>query len=554
MQINPQKILKNCFTFIRSHIFTILCVALFFIISSRFEYFLYQKKQFLFSSISLVFVMHLFSRMRFNIIFTVIFSLIVATNFYFAFALNTYLNSGIFSSIMETNMGEAQSMSKDIFKQGIPMLLLCFTLIFLSMKELKTSIVPLKYSLICLLISVIIIIPYNMQSTLHKRLGGMQSELTEYPLVVAELTTQRVAPILYGNVVTIINYIDERLKYRNFFNTANKILADGISYNTEAQISNLPQKIYLIIGESATRNRLSLYGYHHPTSPYVDSLAINDINFKVYEGYTSGTITRDAFRMILTASSPHDMSAFFSTQSLVDMANNANRESVWISPLAGAFRQSSGTYIQLLASSAQNFIYSSQRDDLYLPKLLLKAKKEDLPQFILIGLNGSHAAYKGGTDEIDEKSLPNDESLSTTDNDYNRSIHHTDRLLKEMHEIMLQDSSSVMLYASDHGEIIGKGHGMTEGRAQIEIPLMTFNNSAVDLDAIISKYTYITDNDQGKALNSLSLFYVIAELMGYTVSEEAIQHVLTESKYVYFADRTVGLASEMKDGQNVNAQ
>ena len=83
---------------------------------------------------------------------------------------------------------------------------------------------------------------------------------------------------------------------------------------------------------------------------------------------------------------------------------------------------------------------------------------------------------------------------------------------------------------------------------------MAFNNSTADLQAIISKYTYTTDGENGEALNSLSLFYIIAELMGYTVSEETIQQALTESKYVYFADRTVGLASEMIDGQNANAK
>lgn len=553
MQIKPKQIVKNCFTFIRSHFFTILCLILFFVISCRFEYFLYQKKQFLFSSISLLFVMHLFSRMRFNIIFTVIFSLIVATNFYFAFVLNTYMNSGIFGSIMDTNSAEATSMSKDILKQGIPMFLLCFSLIYMSMRELKKSIIPLKYSAIALLISVVLIVPFNAKVYLRQKFGGMGTEVSEHPLVVAELTTQRTAPILYGNIMTVTNYIDERIKYRNFFNTTNKSLADGIIYNSDIEKTKLPQKIYLIIGESATRDRLSLYGYHHPTSPYADSLALHDPNFKAYQGYTSGTITRDAFRMILTASSPHDMDAFFSTQSLVDMANDSDRESVWISPLEGVFRQHSGTYIQLLASSAQNFIYSPKRDDLHFIDFLLEAKKENHPQFILIGLNGSHGAYRDGTDNIDQTALPDDKKLSPMDNDYNRSIHHTDRFIKEMHEVMLQDSSSVMLYASDHGEIIGKGHGMTEGTAQIRIPLMAFNNSTVDLQAIISKYTYTT-SEKSEALNSLSLFYIIAELMGYTVSEEAIQQALTESKYVYFADRTVGLASEMIDGQNANAK
>lgn len=547
-----KKYLTPCFKFIKNHIFTISCIILFYVISSRFEYFLSQKKIFLISSISLIFIMHIFSKWKLNIIFTILFSLIVTINFYCAFELNTYFNAGLFGSIMDTSPAEASSMSKDILKIAIPMFLLSFFLIFMSMRELRKSQIPLKISVIASLVCCIVIIPYNAKHFLDTKYGGMTTEISEHPLVVYEIVTQRTAPIFYGNLITVANYIDERIKYRNFYNLENKELAEGISYQENKDSTRiLPQKIYLIIGESATRERLSLYGYHQQTTPYVDSLSVADSSqFKAYIGYSSATITRDAFRQILTTSTPHNMNKFLSTKSLIDMANDRNYETVWISPFEGVFRQHSGTYIQLLATSAQVFKYSPDRDDLNFLEFVHDTKNESKSQFILVGLNGSHGSYADGCDEIDEKALPYDDSLDEMNNSYNRTIHHTDRFLKAMHEIILQDSSSVMIYLSDHGEIIGKGHGMREGRAQIEIPIMFFNNSDIDLDNIISKYTYTTDSE--KALNSLAIFNIIAELMGYHVSPEEIEQVLKESQYVYFADKTVGLASEMKDGKNTN--
>ena len=552
MLIKLKQTIKDCFIFLYKHIFTILCIVLFFVISSKFEYFYFQKKEFLFSSLSLVFVMHLFSRLRYNIIFTILFSLIVTINFYSAFILNTYFNSGLFGSIMDTNMGEAESMSKEILKWGIPMFLLSFTLIYMSMKELSKSKIPLKISAIGALASFLLIVPINAKRFLTFKFGGMTTEVSEYPLVIAELATQRTAPILYGNLLTMANYVDERMKYKNFYNTENKILPEGIKYTRNISNDSLPKKIYLIIGESATRKRMSLYGYHHPTTPYADSLALHDNNFRAYKGYSSSTITRDAFRQILTACTPHDMEIFFKTQSLVDMANDTGMKSIWISPMTGIFRQHSGTYLQLLSSSAQELKYSPKRDDIESINLLNELPDENESRFILIGLNGSHGGYADGLDEIDQAALPSDNSLSKDDNNYNRTIHHTDRFLRAMHQVVLRDSSSVMLYASDHGEIIGKGHGMREGRAQIEIPMLAFNNSKVDLDKIIDKYTYQTKRDSSKALNNQSLFYIVAELMGYTVSEEAIKQTLHESRYVYYADKTIGLAADMQDGENIN--
>lgn len=545
------KLFKNSLSFISKHIFTILCVVLFVVISCKFEYFLYQKKEFLFSSVSLMFLMHIFSRLRYNIIFTIIFSLIVTINFYSAFVLYTYFNSGLFGSIMDTNIGEVRSMSKDILKLFIPMFAFSFFLIYMSMRELSKSKLPLKVSVIGFAMSALLIVPINAKNFIQHKFGEMTTEVSEYPLVIAELATQRTAPIFYGNLLTAANYIDERIRYRNFYNTENKVLTDWLSYDETTPKDSLPQKIYLVIGESATRKRMSLYGYHQQTTPYADSLAMHDCNFRAYEGYSSSTITRDAFRQILTASHPHSMDLFYTTQSLVDMANNINMHSVWLSPMTGIFRQHSGTYLQLLSSSAQELQYFPQRDDFVILDLINEMSEPDKPQFILVGLNGSHGNYADGADEIDEAALPYDNSITPDDNNYNRSIHHTDRFLRAMYEIMLQDSSSVMLYSSDHGEIIGKGHGMREGRAQIEIPIMTFNNSGVDLDAIIDKYT-LGENNNMKTLNNQSLFYIVAELMGYTVDNEAINHVLHESQYVYYADKTIGRISEMKDGQNIN--
>lgn len=58
--------------------------------------------------------------------------------------------------------------------------------------------------------------------------------------------------------------------------------------------------------------------------------------------------------------------------------------------------------------------------------------------------------------------------------DYNRTIHHTDRVLEALYNTVKDDKSSVIAYFSDHGEIIGKGHGfLDEGTEWFEIQMIT---------------------------------------------------------------------------------
>lgn len=538
------QITKGIFSFFKNYSFTLACIILFCAISWKFEFFVYQKRPFTLSAISLVFVMHLFSRIKYNIIPTILLSIIVTLNFYCAYSLNTYLNAGLFGSIMDTNPNEAASMAKDIWALAVPMFVFSLFLISMSVRELKKSPIPLKVSIIGLSIYVLLIFPYYMYSFIDQR-HGIGPRQKENVLIYTEIASQRTAPILYGNIVTAINYSVERIKYRNFYNNENKTLTKGITYPQDSIENLLPEKIYLIIGESATRHHLSAYGYYQPTTPYLDSIAKNDSTVTLYNGYSSATITRDAFRQFLTSSSPHNMDAFLDTKSLIDMANDIGYETVWLSPFSGMFRQHDGTFLQLLASGAQKYKYISTRDDLeYIPvvkDLIIPNKK----QLILMGLNGSHGAYKDGYDSIDAAHLPYNEELSQDVNDYNRTIHHTDRLIKEAHELMGEDQDAVLIYFSDHGEVVGKGHGMSYGRNQIEIPLFTINKSSIDLDNLVKKYTYQQENKE--AVNSLAFFYIISELLGYQVSQEGIEHAIEESKYVYFSDRTVQLASEMKD-------
>lgn len=536
---------KTIFSFILYHIFTIACVILFFVISWKFEFFYMHKREFALATISLIFIMHLFSRVKYNIIFTILFSIIVTSNFYFAFALNTYLNAGIFGSIMDTNTNEVTSMMKDIWTLVIPMFIFTFFLIFMSVRELKKSIIPLKISAIGLSIYLLFILPFYMLEYVDWR-NGIRQEVREQKLIYAELSSQKAAPILYGNIATVVNYVSERIKFYNFYNIENKTLSDGLRPNPNRNDS-LPEKIYLIFGESATRKHLSAYGYQYPTSPYLDSIARVDTTVTLYNGYSSAVVTRDAFRQVLTSCSPHDMDAFLYTKSLIDMANDQGYETIWISPFSGMFRQHSGTYLQLLASGANEYRYVSTIEDLdYIPvakEYIVPGKK----QLILMGLSGSHVAYKDRYDAQDAEALPADPSISQTILDYNRTIHHTDRFLRKSHELIANDSSSVMIYFSDHGELIGKGHGMNYGKSQIEIPMVTINKSSVKLNELTSKYTYLHEGKE--SLNSISFFYIISEMLGYSVSDEKVKHRIEESKYVYYGDMSVGLATDMKEAE-----
>ena len=290
------------------------------------------------------------------------------------------------------------------------------------------------------------------------------------------------------------------------------------------------------MGEAQWSNHMSIYGYHLKTTPFLDSLyQTSDHRLTVYHDvFAPASITRDVFRLLLTFATPQQSSPFFTHKNLFEMAYDAGYQTLWITnqDLRGGLHES---YAAMIARSSNIYRLNDWMLDRKLPEdlqLIPIVKEYNRPdkQFYFINLMGSHATYSNMYDDIDKEHIPGSGVIS----DYDRSIHHTDRFMREFYKIIKKDTSSVFVYLSDHGEIPAQsGHGfLGKGSSQFEVPFLIINQSKINIDDLVNKYR-IPENNK---LNSLSVIYILSELMGYSISDKLLEYVRQQSIFIYHVD------------------
>lgn len=490
--------------------------------------------------LSFLFLLNILAKTKYTLVLTFLLAFILTFNAYFAFVLKSDVSLEIIASIFETHMAEAVSMLKGgALLGGLIGLTATTALLYFAEKELKESKLSIKVSLLCLAGYLLLFMPY----VCYKRIKWMEEEelFKENPVRVVQDKVNLYAPVLYGNILTIIAYQDEMSMLREFSDQSNKTLPEGITYNDTIHV---PQKIYLVIGESAYRNHWSLYGYPVKTTPFADSLSqVEPKQLSFYNGIAAAPFTRNVLRMALSFASPTDMEPFYTEKTLINLAKDAGYETFWISNQGNSGIQDS--YLGYLAAGTDKAIFSKgsylANDDFTLIPMIKEEHKPASKQFFVIHLVGSHNNYSDRYDLKDVQAIPGENSLL---NHYDRSIHHTDRVLHAIYDIMQQDSTALFFHFSDHGEIIGKGHGpWKNGIAQFDIPLITISKQADNIDTVMQKYTEPEKN----VINNSNTIFILAEMMGYNVSQKLVEKAISDGRYVRHADQSYSFYSDVKE-------
>lgn len=523
------------FNFFWKYKFTILCfiylALIYFYINSQPVYIGYTTK-FLVSLSNILLIYNILSKIKWNILPTVILCAIISFDAYFSFVLKSQVTLGVIASIFETNSSEAVEYVKNMILPALGIFAFTLTLTFLALREIKPVKFPLKWSYVLMFLFLFGYIPSIVYIDIQYSGDIGRVEIKENPVLRIQHTISRPMPILYNDLFTVTSYFIERNKFKKYTGT-NRVLPEGV---TLSKNDTTVQKIYYIIGESAYRKHLSLYGYPIKTTPFLDSLyQSNNVDFNYFEAISPAPMTRDGLRLSLTFATPTNGNPFYSEKNMVDLANDAGYETVWISNQEKIGQHDS--YFGFIASCASLNCYSKTfenpytRDDLDLVEILQNNYREGQKQFFFIHLMGSHIRYFERSDDIDKLAIPDEKGEYF---EYDRSIHHTDRVLRGIYEIAKRDSSSVLMYMSDHGEIINTGHGlMGKGSAQFEIPYLYINNSSYPVKTIIEKYI---DQSFG-IINCSNLIYIIAQILGYNVADDKIDRAISDGRYIFHSDQ-----------------
>ncbi|MDU1891733.1 MAG: phosphoethanolamine transferase [Dysgonomonas sp.] len=519
--------------FVYKYKFTILCLSYFCTISVLALYIV--SKPALINALSFILILNILAKTKYSLWLSIILSLFVSFDAYFAFVYSNQVSIGTMASIFETNTSEAIGVMSEAILPALGVLFASTFLILMSQRELKTSKLSRKASLILLLIYWIAIMP----GIAYWKIKALKYEdfIANFPVIGINSVIAANFPLVYIDISTFIAYQHEMQELRKFQNLEKK-LPDGISFDKNKPS---PQKIFFIIGESASSRHYSLYGYDKKTSPFLDSLAqIRPSELDKYEAFAPASITRDALRITLSFSTSLEIKPFFENYNLIDMANNAGYETIWISNQDKVGE--SDSYIGFIAANSTESFYEKAivRDDLNLLEYINKSYKPEKKQFFVIHINGSHVPYNDRYDEIDVQSLQGNKSKTL---EYDRSIHHTDRLLREIYKIMKKEDSSLLYYFSDHAELVENGgHGVfVLDQHLFDIPLVTINNKTIVTDSIFSKYI---DTETSK-INSSNSTYIMSEIMGYNVQDGNINKAVQDGKYIYHVDKNTYLYKDM---------
>ncbi|MFO7702074.1 MAG: sulfatase-like hydrolase/transferase [Psychroflexus maritimus] len=216
----------------------------------------------------------------------------------------------------------------------------------------------------------------------------------------------------------------------------------------------------LVIGESASRNHLTIYGYDRATTPFLTSLK-PEIN--IYTDVISNSaFTIGSLKKVLTYNHfQKDKEA-----TLVQLMNQAGFTTFWISN-----QRPVGPYESLVTkiSKASHHVHYTNtaiagsvtpHDEVILPYFEKALNNPAKKKFIIIHLLGSHLQYKDRYpkefDVFHNKAsnlVVNTDEAVQKRNTYDNSITYTDFMLKEIFKsLQTQKGEKNMLYFSDHGE------------------------------------------------------------------------------------------------------
>lgn len=427
---------------------------------------------------------------------------------------NTALQPANVAAIFTTNNKEAIGLLESIYIKVLLILVFFGVITYFSVKELKS--VSVKWAFIVLIF-------IGVELFLSRTpLFNKDSGLNQFSLAIGKF------PLLFRDITLVKDNFKEIDKINEYVKE-HRTVPKGIVLDANKKT---PEKIFLIIGESSLSTHYSLYNYQKDTTPQLKELSHNQSLIYFQNVISPAPITLLSLRNTLSFASPNDQNALFKYKNIVELAKDAGYETVWLS-VSGTVIGRHNTETSMIARTSdlsKLFNYKEMGDWTLIP-MMEKAIVPDKKQLIILHVRGNHMSYNN-FDASDAESIPGNDVIAK----YDRTIHNTDRFIKKVYDIMKQQKElSIMCYFSDHGEVIGKGHGfLSEGSIQFKVPLIMSSNNATEMNTM--KTVAEEYRSPSGYLNDLNLIYILSDFMGYSISQEQKEWGKSEGEFIYHVD------------------
>ncbi|MGO2102535.1 MAG: sulfatase-like hydrolase/transferase [Psychroflexus halocasei] len=260
---------------------------------------------------------------------------------------------------------------------------------------------------------------------------------------------------IYLSYQSVNEYFEEQEKMKDLHIDQPLVEIEGFE-----QIHDIDEATFvLIIGESTTRNRMSLYDYQNKTTPYLDEIHANIDKYD--DVVSSHAFTIGALKDALTLNGLKSSEDF----SIIQLLNQAGFKTFWLSN-----QRPIGQYESLVTKLAMaSDVYITKNtaldgsitplDEVLIPEFEKAISDPAQKKFIILHPLGTHMKYSdrypSGFEKFTGQSSSNfDHNLAhSRSNAYDNAILYHDFFIKNLHERLTKiKEASFMLYFSDHGE------------------------------------------------------------------------------------------------------
>lgn len=229
-----------------------------------------------------------------------------------------------------------------------------------------------------------------------------------------------------------------------------------------------PRTLVLVIGESTTRARMSLYGYGRDTNPLLTKLKEEDSGLTVFNDVVAARpYTIEMLQQALTFADQKRPGDYLTTPSIVNVMKQAGYKTFWITnQQTMTERNTMLTTFSQMADEQEYLNNNRSQNTEHHDEVVLKPFKEVLKdpapkKFIVIHLLGTHMNYKYRyPDSFDifkskDQFVPiglDDRQLGFY-NSYDNAVRYNDFVVSSIIEAFkAQDPYGLLVYLSDHGE------------------------------------------------------------------------------------------------------
>jgi glucan phosphoethanolaminetransferase (alkaline phosphatase superfamily) len=290
-------------------------------------------------------------------------------------------------------------------------------------------------------------------------------------------------------------------------------------------------KVVIVLGESATSEHMSVFGYPKATTPFALRSGAH-----AFDALSPSNQTRYSLGMMLTAASPGSFDSFYASHSLVGELRSCGLRTLWISNQGR--RGQYDSFSTSIAREADEQVFlndwswkSSQLDGVIVHELAERGVYGTSGQATFIHLIGSHTHYK--------QRVPAGfgvQPAADIVSQYDNTILYTDQVLSDLYE-RFSGGSLLFIYVSDHGQLVSDdkfGSGTLPGyQEEYRTPLLIWS----DDDAAIAA---LRDSIGEDRLNLESFDDVVRYLTGLAptlrVSTRTTVSVLTPEYVVEFPE------------------